>query len=164
MVYRMVMNPTAPSYRHHIDQGLTTLPEFWNYTELWNGLGRSRNHAMMGHVKEWLCRFVMGITPLSPGYKRLQIRPYLQREIGRVKGSIFTVRGKVRMECVRGEKELTMKAEIPAGAEADIYLPWNGTEAYQLEGEFVSGAERTKGGYLKISGVPAGRYEWRVRD
>ena len=164
MVYRMVMNPTAPSYRHHIDQGLTTLPEFWNYTELWNGLGRSRNHAMMGHVKEWLCRFVMGITPLSPGYKRLQIRPYLQREIGRVKGSIFTVRGKVRMECVRGEKELTMKAEIPAGAEADIYLPLNGAEAYKLEGEFVSGAERTKDGYLKISGVPAGRYEWRVRD
>lgn len=164
MVYRMVMNPTAPSYRHHIDQGLTTLPEFWNYTELWNGLGRSRNHAMMGHVKEWLCRFVMGITPLSPGYGRLQIRPYLQKETGRVKGSIFTVRGKVQMECVRGEKELTVKAEIPVGAEADIYLPWNGPGDYRIEGEFVSGAERTQDGYLKIAGVPAGRYEWRVRD
>ena len=63
MVYRMVMNPTEPSYRHHVDHGLTTLPEFWNYTELWNGLGRSRNHAMMGHVKEWLCRFMLGIAP-----------------------------------------------------------------------------------------------------
>ena len=88
-MYRMVMNPTAPSYRHHVDQGLTTLPEFWNYTELWNGLGRSRNHAMMGHVKEWLCRFVLGITPVEPGYGRVRIRPWLNEEISRVKGAVF---------------------------------------------------------------------------
>jgi len=162
-VYRMVMNPTAPSYRNHIDQGLTTLPEFWNYTELWNGLGRSRNHAMMGHVKEWLCRFVMGIAPLAPGYRRLQIRPYLQKEISRVNGSVFTVRGNVRMECIRSGESLTMRAEIPVGAEADIYLPWRGRGDCYLDGELFTGAQRTQDGYLKIAGVPSGCYEWMVR-
>ena len=35
VVYQMVMNPTAPSYRVFADAGLTTLPEYWNYEELW---------------------------------------------------------------------------------------------------------------------------------
>lgn len=49
VVYQMVMNPTAPSYRVFADNGLTTLPEYWNYEELWLGsMVRSRNHAMMG--------------------------------------------------------------------------------------------------------------------
>lgn len=39
-VYRMVTNPAAPSYRHYVEQGLTTLPEYWNYTELWNVVSR----------------------------------------------------------------------------------------------------------------------------
>ena len=163
-VYRMIMNPTAPSYRHHIDQGLTTLPEFWNYTELWNGLGRSRNHAMMGHVKEWLCRYVMGITPLAPGYSRLQIRPYLQEEIHEVKGSIFTVRGRVGMECVRSKDTLVLKAEIPTGAKADIYLPWSGAGECCLDKKPFSQAISMPDGYLKIADVPAGCYEWTVRN
>ena len=58
VVYQMVMNPTAPSYRVFADNGLTTLPEYWNYEELWLGsMVRSRNHAMMGHVREWMTSF-----------------------------------------------------------------------------------------------------------
>lgn len=51
VVWRMVMNPTRPGYRAFVDAGMTTLPEYWNYDELWYGMARSRNHAMMGHVK-----------------------------------------------------------------------------------------------------------------
>ena len=163
VVYRMVMNPTAPSYRHHVEQGLTTLPEYWNYTELWNGLGRSRSHAMMGHVKEWLSRYVMGIAPLSPGYRRLRIRPYLQNEIRQVRGSLFTVRGKVSVECVRTENRLIMRTDIPVGAQADLYLPWEGEGVCYLDGEPFPKARRMQDGYFEIEGVPAGRYEWMVK-
>lgn len=66
--------PHGPSYRHHIEQGLMTLPEFWNYTELWNGFGRSRNHAMMGHVKEWLCFY--RTWDGKPGLQRSRRKPW----------------------------------------------------------------------------------------
>lgn len=162
-VYRMVMNPTAPSYRHHVDQGLTTLPEFWNYTELWNGLGRSRNHAMMGHVKEWLCRFVLGITPVEPEYGRVRIRPWLNEEISRVKGSVFTVRGKVKVECSRRDGQILMVTVIPVGAKAEVFVPFEEGKRCFLDGEEFHDFVKTGDGYIRIDGVPSGRYEWSVR-
>lgn len=163
MVYRMVMNPTAPSYRHHVEQGLTTLPEFWNYTELWNGFGRSRNHAMMGHVKEWLCRFVLGIRPLEPGYKKLQIKPYLQKEITRIKGSVFTVHGTVSLDCSSHDGILEMKTEIPVGTEADIYLPFAEGKCCYLDGTEYIGYKKTQQGYIKLSAITSGTYLWSVK-
>ena len=163
MVYRMVMNPTAPSYRHHVEQGLPTLPEFWNYTELWNGFGRSRNHAMMGHVKEWLCRFVLGIRPLEPGYKKLQIKPYLQKEITRIKGSVFTVHGTVSLDCSSHDGILEMKTEIPVGTEADIYLPFAEGKCCYLDGTEYIGYKKTQQGYIKLSAITSGTYLWSVK-
>ncbi len=163
MVYRMVMNPTAPSYRHHVEQGLTTLPEFWNYTELWNGFGRSRNHAMMGHVKEWLCRFVLGIRPLEPGYKKLQIKPYLQKEITRIKGSVFTIHGTVSLDCSRHDGILEMKTEIPVGTEADIYLPFAEGKCCYLDGMEYIGYKKSQQGYIQLSAITSGIYQWSVK-
>ncbi len=164
-VYRMVMNPTQPSYRHHVDQGLTTLPEYWNYTELWNGLGRSRNHAMMGHVKEWLCRHVLGIKPQAPGYERVCIRPWLGGGIHHVKGSVFTVRGLVKVECDRRENSISMCAQIPVGALAEVWIPCGeGQACYEVRGserEEIEGQREE--GYLKLSDVPSGGYCWEVK-
>lgn len=164
VVYKMVMNPTEPSYRHHIDQGLTTLPEFWNYTELWNGLGRSRNHAMMGHVKEWISRFVLGIKPLEPGYRKIEIKPYIQENIQTIKGSVFTVRGKVKMSCRIQKEEIELEAVIPVGSRADIYIPCRPWEVFDLEGEFCETGETLKEGFIRISNVPSGSYRWKLKN
>ncbi len=163
VVYRMVMNPTEPSYRHHVDQGLTTLPEFWNYTELWNGLGRSRNHAMMGHVKEWLSRFVMGIQPLEPGYRRMKIKPCLQEDIKNVAGSVFTVRGMVEVAYGEQQNGFEMKAVIPIGSKADIYFPCRAEEVVSFEGEYGKTWEAAEGEYIKIRNIPSGSYCWKVK-
>ncbi|WMJ86880.1 alpha-L-rhamnosidase [Anaerocolumna sp. MB42-C2] len=163
VVYRMVMNPTEPSYRHHVDQGLTTLPEFWNYTELWNGLGRSRNHAMMGHVKEWIFRFVLGIKPLEPGYRKIEMKPYIQENINSIKGSVFTVRGKVKLSCCEQKGGIEMEVVIPVGSRADIYIPCKPEEVLSLEGEFGETGEVLEEGYIRISNIPSGSYRWRVK-
>ncbi|MDO4292129.1 MAG: family 78 glycoside hydrolase catalytic domain [Eubacteriales bacterium] len=164
VVYRMVMNPTEPSYRHHVDQGLTTLPEFWNYTELWNGLGRSRNHAMMGHVKEWLSRYVMGIVSLAPGYEKLRISPWLNEEIKRVRGSVFTVRGTVAVDCSREPEKLRMCANIPVGATAEVHIPCGPDKrCYEIVGDErreVNG--RRSRTALILNQVTSGSYCWET--
>ncbi|MGO4538003.1 family 78 glycoside hydrolase catalytic domain [Paenibacillus sp. 2TAB19] len=123
VVYRMVTNDTQPSYKYFVDNGLTTLPEYWNYQELWHGtMVRSRNHAMMGHVKEWLTSYVLGIRPEEPGYRKLIIEPSLTDLIETVRGSIWSPYGLIRVECVRNDAGITLDVEIPVGATAEIRL------------------------------------------
>lgn len=164
VVYRMVMNPTEPSYRNHIDQGLTTLPEFWNYTELWNGLGRSRNHAMMGHVKEWLIRSILGVSPVEPGYRKLLIRPDLCGTLNRVRGSILTPYGYVRVDCRVDKQTVSLRTEIPAGTEGEIWIPRRPGQVCLLDGTpaEISCSVEEKDGWFRVAGIPSGVYEWKV--
>ena len=92
-MYKMVMNDTQPSYKFFVDNQLTTLPEYWNYEELWHGMVRSRNHAMMGHVKEWLTNYVLGIRMAEPGYRRIIIEPALTQTVEKVKGCVLSQYG-----------------------------------------------------------------------
>lgn len=111
IVYKMVMNRTAPSYRFFADQGMTALPEYWNCDELWLGMVRSRNHAMMGHVKEWIAYYLLGVKPLEPGFSRVEIEPYLPGELEWMEGAVFTPYGRIWVRCEReGEKVMTRVA------------------------------------------------------
>ncbi len=123
VVYRMVMNQTPPSYRFFVDQGLTTLPEYWDYEELWNGMVRSRNHAMMGHVREWLTRYVLGVRPLEPGWRRVQIAPYLPPDMEWAEGSVFTPFGVIQVSWKKENSSLYLEAELPVGICGELTFP-----------------------------------------
>ena len=115
VVYKMVMNPTAPSYRFFADQGATTLPEYWNCEEPWHGMARSRNHAMMGHVKEWLTFYVLGVKPLAPGFSEVEISPYLPEDVDWVEGKVSTPYGEIIVSCHRTDGEPKVEAHVPSG-------------------------------------------------
>ncbi len=128
VVWRMVMNPTRPGYRTFVDAGMTTLPEYWNYDELWYGMARSRNHAMMGHVKEWIMNYLLGIRPLEPGYSRILIQPFFPESIRWMEGKIRCPYGVIRLSCQTEKKEekrvVTLKAELPVGIRAVFMEPY----------------------------------------
>ncbi|MDE6517061.1 MAG: hypothetical protein K2L18_04330, partial [Acetatifactor sp.] len=115
VVCRMVMNETSPSYRYFAERGFTTLPEYWNPEELWYGCVRSRNHAMMGHVKEWLTYYVLGIRPVSPGFREVDIQPYIPEGIHELKGSFVCPYGKIQMEYQEKEGKADIKVTLPPG-------------------------------------------------
>ena len=116
VVWRMVMNPTAPSYRVFIDRGLTTLPEYWNYEEPWYGMARSRNHAMMGHVREWLSCSLLGIRQLQPGWREVEITPYAPEGMTFAEGSVYTPYGDLAVRWERkDEGTLLLRATVPPG-------------------------------------------------
>lgn len=140
VVYRMVMNPTSPSYRFFADHGLTTLPEYWNYEELWHGMVRSRNHAMMGHVREWLTAYLLGVRSEAAGWRQAIIEPYPAPGIQQAEGSVPTPWGKISVSWQQYSDRLILKASIPPGITAEIRMP----EEY--------------GGHVWKSG--SGRYVW----
>ena len=54
LLYRMITNPTMPSYAYWIRQGMTTLCEHWDMTA-------SRNHHMYSEVDFWFYKYLAGI-------------------------------------------------------------------------------------------------------
>ncbi len=74
-LYKMVTNPTMPSYAYWVHQGMTTMGEEWDMTN-------SRNHHMFSEVCLWFYKHVAGIR-LSP--EGLVIRPYFISELDWVK-------------------------------------------------------------------------------
>ncbi len=58
ILYKMVTNPTYPSYAYWILNGATTLCEHWS-------MKASRNHHMFSEIDHWLYKYIAGIN-ISP--------------------------------------------------------------------------------------------------
>lgn len=115
IVYKMIMNKTAPSYRFFADTGMTTLPEYWNCDELWQGMERSRNHAMMGHVKEWIYRYMLGVKALKPGFSEVIIKPWMPKDLEWMEGSVITPYGNITVKCHNVHGKIEVQKDIPFG-------------------------------------------------
>lgn len=127
LVYKMVTNPTRPSYRYFADKNLTCLPEYWNYEELWWGMVRSRNHAMMGHVKEWLVQGVLGVR--YDEINDITVKPYVPENTTYAQGSFCCAEGMVKVSwSVNGEK-IRIDVKVPEGIRVKIQAP----EGYEPE-------------------------------
>ena len=163
VVYKMVTNPTMPSYRYFLERGQTTLPEYWNFEELWYGMTRSRNHAMMGHVKEWLIKYLGGIIPGAAGYERVTVKPTATDGLNRVSAAADTVRGKIISEwSISAEGVFALELTLPVGVEAKVYLPkiGNNRELY-LDGRKIPSELTEDGKYLRArDAFGSGKYRF----
>lgn len=161
LVYKMVMNDTQPSYKFFVDHQLTTLPEYWNYEELWLGtMVRSRNHAMMGHVKEWLTCYVLGIRMAEPGYRKLTIEPGLSHIIEKAKGSVKSQYGAISMEYSCNGEEMSLEVQIPVGTTADIGMPLIGSGILSENCHQYTIEKRDQAYW--IQNVGSGRYRFTI--
>jgi alpha-L-rhamnosidase len=161
----MVMNDSMPSYKYFIDKGLTALPEYWNYEDLWWGLARSRNHAMMGHVKEWFTRYLAGISLTEVGYDKIIIKPTIVENVSSVKGKVDTVHGVITSEYIIVDGKITMTIDLPVGVSANVYVPMlsEGGELL-LDGAKVKGQLTEDGKYFVINNViSSGKYVIEVK-
>lgn len=153
IIYRMVTNDSMPSYKYFLDKGLTTLPEYWNFEDLWGTVVRSRNHAMMGHVKEWFTRYLAGISPTGIGYDTIDIKPSYVEELTEVKGTVDSVHGNISSQWTYSEDDHTiiMKIELPVGVKATVYVPViEGGCKVSVDGKEVKTEMTEDGRYLKI--------------
>ena len=166
VVYQMVTNDTMPSYKYFLTKGLTALPEYWNFEDLWWGLARSRNHAMMGHVKEWFTKYLAGISLADVGYDTVNIKPTIIDSVDWVRGSVDTVHGLITSDYRVDEKgTMTWKISLPVGVRANVYVPvFAENQTILLDGREVSTELTEDGAYLLITEpVMSGEYVIEVR-
>lgn len=158
VVYKMATNKTNPSYWYFIENGRTSLPEYWD-------MHGSQNHCMMGHIQEWFYRYLAGIDHASPGFEQAVIKPFVPDDLESVSASTMTSYGKISSswnhDLVSGA--FTMNVEIPVGVTADVYVPAFGrsTTAVQVNGTTVEGTLEDDA--IKFEGLGSGCYEF-VRE
>lgn len=124
---------TTRSWWHMIELGSTMTLEAWDARFKPN---LTWNHAWGAAPANIISRFVLGVRPLEPGYRRMLIAPQL--------GTLTWARGKVPTALgpvmLRFEKTVGFKAEIelPAGARADVELPRGAGGQVLLDGRPVA--------------------------
>jgi len=131
VAFTIVSQTTYPSYGYQIGMGATTLWERWEY--LTEGMA-SFNHHMFDTVDEFFYKYLAGITPMSPGYRKISIRPCILGDLEWVNASIETVRGTVSSRWVKGTDSLVLEVTIPVNSEAEICVPVGSDSAVITEG------------------------------
>lgn len=127
--YRLILQTAYPSWLYPILQGATTIWERWNSYTVENGFGgnnsmNSFNHYSLGAVVSWIYEYVLGIRqePGSVGYRQIAIRPLIGG-FEYASGHYDSAAGRIGVSWERKGEEIHLTVELPANAEAAVYLP-----------------------------------------
>ncbi|NOU96882.1 Bacterial alpha-L-rhamnosidase [Paenibacillus sp. LMG 31456] len=137
IIYQMAKKTDFPSYGYQIAHGATTL------TEAWDGptIGKSQNHFMLGHLEEWLYRYLAGVDyvyePSLETY-RITIHPALPNGLEAVIAEHHLPVGKVRVawKC-SNDNGFTLDVELPANCIGDVYVPASASRPITENGKSV---------------------------
>ncbi|MDR3166555.1 MAG: glycoside hydrolase family 78 protein, partial [Treponema sp.] len=131
--FKTLSQKTYPSFGYMVEQGATTLWERWEFLA---GMGmNSHNHIMFGSVDSWFYRYLCGIIPLEPGWKRIAISPRFPSGINNACATLDTIRGTLGSEWKRtGDGTIELSVRLPPGIQAGISLP-PGAKLQVLPGE-----------------------------
>jgi alpha-L-rhamnosidase len=137
--YRILYNEECPGWIYAINLGATTIWERWNSlledgtisgTEM-----NSFNHYSYGSVCETIYSRIAGLRNLSPGWKKVMIKPQLNYRMKKIDFSYESVSGKYEINWKWVGKRFHLDVNIPNGTEAEIILP--NSEKYNVkEGKY----------------------------
>ena len=114
---------TLGPWRHMIDEGLTTTPEYPDPS-------RSDTHAWSAHPAYDLATMVAGIRPGSPGFATIVIEPHLG-DLEWVEASMPHPSGMIRTSFHREKDRVKADIELPSGSKGELI--WK-DKKYELHG------------------------------
>jgi len=129
LAYEAATNPTFPGWGYwfkglHGTEGpggeTIIVDTFW---EAWNEGARSHNHAFRGTIDDWLYQYLAGIKPVTPGYRKIRIKPYPVGDLTYASASIQTPLGEAASSWRKEGDAFQLEVRIPVGATAEVYFP-----------------------------------------
>ena len=96
-------------------QGATITPEFWDLTLPEKGRIPDMSHAWSTAPLNVISRFVLGVTPLEPGFARVRVAPQLGG-LTRLSGTVPTPRGALRLSMRRTKDGWRISLDTPVPA------------------------------------------------
>jgi len=172
VMYQIAIQTTFPSWGYMVSKGATTIWENWDGTpeeEL------SYNMKLFGSVEKFFYKNLAGISPASPGYKQIIIKPHITGDLTSASALIKTVRGMVSSSWKQTGDSLTLEVSLPANSQAKVSIPKIGMEDVTVkesekiifqDGSYIGGAPGITGGsestqYITFD-VGSGSYSFKL--
>jgi alpha-L-rhamnosidase len=139
LAYLVATNPTAPGWGQWFLQcGATTMWEAWENSSC--DSARSRDHAFMGTVDDWLLSNVAGIQSTSPGFRTVQIDPSPVEGLTSASGYETTPLGRVSSNWTRSGTSFALTAQVPVGSRATVCVPAASAQSVTESGDPIGSA------------------------
>jgi alpha-L-rhamnosidase len=154
LAYRVATNPTYPGWGYWFQTlGASTMWEEWSATS------RSRQHAFMGTVDDWLYQRVAGIEPAAPGYTKIKIQPYPVGDLRQASADVASPLGQVRSAWTRDQRRFTLRVSVPVGATGEVFVPVRAGD--KVTAPAGATFESRQDGYVEYR-IGSGSYEFRA--
>jgi len=149
VMYEITTQTTFPSWGYEVMKGATTIWETFEYCSQ-----HSLNMKMFASVEIFLYKCLAGISPASPGYSEIAIKPHIIDDLRDVSASIETVRGMTSSSWVKDGNGLHLDVTIPVNSQAEVSVPKMGLENVTIKesGEIVWEGDSYVGGVAGITG------------
>jgi len=122
LAYLVATNPTAPGWGQWFLQcGATTMWEAWEDSSC--DTARSRDHAFMGTVDDWLFSGVGGISSTSPAFRTVSIDPTPGGGLTHASAYETTPLGRVSSAWAESGTSFTLTVQVPVGSTASVCVP-----------------------------------------
>lgn len=131
--HALLLDPSPESPLQMVRQGATTTWEAWDLDQKWNTSLFHPAGAFTGYI---IGSRLMGVTPLTPGFEYVRIRP----QVGRLAW------GRIRVPTLRGPVEVAFSQDPRASFRLEVFLP-SGTS-----GQVWLPIPKNKGVRLRLDG------------
>lgn len=111
--YGILTSSEQPGWGYMIAQGFQTVWEGFRNIE-------SHSHAWNAYPARLMQEYLLGIRQSAPGFRQVEIRPYIPEALSCAQGSITTCRGPIRVAWQKRDAAIQMTVEIPADVTAHI--------------------------------------------
>jgi hypothetical protein len=129
------------------------VPETQSFREMWNGGDLSHGWCSTPLVQ--MSSKILGITPASPGFKVISIRPQLCN-LTWAKGKVPTPRGDVEVSWSVQGQTFSLDVTVPEGEKAEVELPFDRFEnpTATLAGKKIEAKARVASGmhHFEVTG------------
>ena len=144
------------SWWNMIRSGSTITMEAWDLKYKKN---LDWNHAWGAAPANIIPRFVLGVRPLEPGFRKMVIQPQ-PGSLAHLSGTVPTIRGPVAISLETSAAGLrAMRVTIPADTTAQIRLKPRGNDPARVVVDGMEADARLTNGHLVLDDIKAGPHE-----
>lgn len=167
LAYKVALNKTYPGWGFWYANGATTM---W---ETWAENARSRGHAFLGTVDDWLFTHVAGLSPAAPGFRTIDYRPYPGGGLRWAAASQETAFGTAATCWTRGRgPRFGVDVTVPVGSNGRVWIPARSAAGIREVGTGRSFSLDAAPGVARVSRaagrvvvrVESGQYRFEVGD
>ena len=139
LAFDLLLDEKLGGWLYQVKAGATTTWERWdallpdgrvNETKMTNDNMVSFNHYSFGSVGRFFYEYVLGITPLEPGFKIARIAPKIDKRIGSFSGHYKGIYVKYENNSLHISTNIRARVVLPNGKEFDIF---EGTHVFDVK-------------------------------